>query len=146
MSTGSFPGDKVARAWPWPPTPSIAEVKEKVVLYFYSHFGLSWLVLGWTLPFLIFGYVFKSRVSLDPYLVTKRWSLQPRLARDCCVWPVFFVFVEQHTFWCSCSLLLYSIASSENIDSLPTRTKLCTCCSEEATVGLLREIYPPPFA
>jgi hypothetical protein len=44
------------------PTPSSAEVKESVKLYFYSPTGLSWPVVGWTLPFpfmaaIVFGKV-----------------------------------------------------------------------------------------
>jgi hypothetical protein len=53
--------------------------------------------------------------------------------------PIMFMSVEQGIFRFSL-LLLYT-----NIDSLPTRTKLGTCCSEEATVGLLRQIYSSPF-
>jgi hypothetical protein len=46
MGTGSFPGVK----WPGrgvdhPPTSS-SEVKERVELYLYSHFGPSWPVIG----------------------------------------------------------------------------------------------------
>jgi hypothetical protein len=48
--TGLFPGIKRAGAWSWPPTPSNAEVKERVQLYFYSPCRSSWPVLGWTLP------------------------------------------------------------------------------------------------
>jgi len=46
MGTGSLPGIK----WPWRgvdhPTPSSAEVKERVELYHYSPSGPSWPVLG----------------------------------------------------------------------------------------------------
>jgi hypothetical protein len=42
MGTGS---------WSWPPTPSNAEVKERVDLYLYSPYGASWPVLGWTFTF-----------------------------------------------------------------------------------------------
>ena len=45
------PGDKATGTWCWPPTPSSAEMKERVELYVYSPSGLSWPVLGWTLPF-----------------------------------------------------------------------------------------------
>jgi hypothetical protein len=42
---------KAAGAWRWPPTPSSAEVKERVQLNLYSPFGPSWPVVGWPLPF-----------------------------------------------------------------------------------------------
>ena len=41
-----FPRCKAAGAWLWPHNPSRAEVKERVELYLYSAFGLSWPVLG----------------------------------------------------------------------------------------------------
>jgi len=45
-----FPGGKAAGPWRWPPTSSRAEVKERVELYLYSPSGVSWPVLGWTVP------------------------------------------------------------------------------------------------
>ena len=45
-----LPRGKAAGAWCWPPTSSSAEVKERVELYLYSPSGLSWPVIGWTLP------------------------------------------------------------------------------------------------
>jgi hypothetical protein len=45
-----FPGGKSTEAWRWSPTPSSAEVKERVKLYLYSPSKPSWPVLGWTLP------------------------------------------------------------------------------------------------
>jgi hypothetical protein len=50
IATGSFLWGKAARPWRWLPTLSRAEVKQKVVLYFFSHSGPSWPVLGWPLP------------------------------------------------------------------------------------------------
>jgi hypothetical protein len=45
MGIGSFRGGKAAGAWRWQPTPSRAEVKERVELYLYSPSGPSWPVL-----------------------------------------------------------------------------------------------------
>jgi len=47
----SFPGINRPESWVGRPSPSSAEVKEKVELYLYYPSGSSWLVPGWTLPF-----------------------------------------------------------------------------------------------
>jgi hypothetical protein len=48
MGTGSFPGAKWPRRDFDHPSPSSAEVKERVDLYLYYYSGSSWPVLGWT--------------------------------------------------------------------------------------------------
>jgi hypothetical protein len=46
---GSSRAGKATEAWRWPPTPSSAEVKERVELYLYFPPEPSWPVIGWTL-------------------------------------------------------------------------------------------------
>ena len=50
MGTGSLPGIKRLERGVEHPPPSSSEVKDRVELYLYSPSGLSWPVLGRTLP------------------------------------------------------------------------------------------------
>ena len=45
-----FPGGKAAGEWRWLPSPSSAEVKERVEVFFCSPSGPSWPVILWNLP------------------------------------------------------------------------------------------------
>jgi hypothetical protein len=72
---------KAAGPWCWPPTPSSAEVKERVELHLYSPSGLSWPVLGRTLPLpLTYGNL--EIVSWDPGYLSrhsdwaKGWTIE----------------------------------------------------------------------
>jgi hypothetical protein len=50
MGTGSYPGVKRPGRGADHPSPSSAEVKERVELYLYSPCGHLWPVVGWALP------------------------------------------------------------------------------------------------
>ena len=53
-------GGKAAGAWRWTPTPSSADVKERVELYLYSTSGPLWSVLGRNLPFPFHPFIIDS--------------------------------------------------------------------------------------
>ena len=71
-----IPLGKAAGAWCWPPTPSKAEVKKRVELYFYSHSGPYWPVLGWTLPLRL---PVQEAASSETFVATCHsiWCLNP---------------------------------------------------------------------
>ena len=64
MGTGSFPGVKRPGRVVNHPPQSSAEVKETVELYLCSPSGLSWPILGWTLPFIIIIIIIISSSSI----------------------------------------------------------------------------------
>ena len=74
-----FPRGKAVGAWPCPPTPSNAEVKERVHLYLNSPSGPSWSVVGWTLllplPFYIYIYIY---VYLSLNISLRLWGGKKR--------------------------------------------------------------------
>jgi hypothetical protein len=73
MGTGSFPRNKCPGSGVDHPTPSSAEVKERVQLYFYSPSGPSWSVFGWTLPlFPAFCVIIKLKIVFATSLQAHR--------------------------------------------------------------------------
>jgi hypothetical protein len=87
-ASGLFPGDKVAGAWRWPPTPSSAEVKATPLLRFRAFMACSSVTFTFTyVTFLVTATLsqWKSRVWLFPanYTHTRRKILtgQNRSAR-----------------------------------------------------------------
>jgi hypothetical protein len=95
MGTGSFPGVKRPGCGVDHPTPSNAEVKERVEVYFYFSSGPSWPVLGWNLPLLYLhsGCYSGSGESGSLYRVIKK-SL-------CTCFCIVIVRCTE-TFWSSC--------------------------------------------
>jgi len=69
---GLFPGVKAAGAWRWPPTPSSAEVKERVALYPTPPLGLRGPFQG---DLYLYLYSLGSSLFWD---VTQRWSISYR--------------------------------------------------------------------
>ena len=67
-----LPGCKTTGAWRWPPTPSSAEVKERVQLHIYSPFGPSWPVLGWPLPLPLHKY---TKITIQHFQCRDEFSL-----------------------------------------------------------------------
>ena len=93
-----FPGGKAVGTWRWPPTPYSAEVKERVELYLYSHYGSSWPALERNLPYFylyiyiyiyIYVCVYKGRLCvlqhccIEAYCTLTRMSSFIHLQRHC---------------------------------------------------------------
>jgi len=74
-----LPVGKATRAWRWLPTPSSAEVKERVELYLYSPSGPSWHVLGWPLP--LPSIISIRNLCLPVLYLTVWWKLRTILFR-----------------------------------------------------------------
>jgi hypothetical protein len=84
-----FHGDKAAGAWCWPPTSSSAEVKERVELYLYSPSGLSWPVIGWTLPLpnnVLLGVCLNPALKSRPLFSQKLQNCSPNANRQRDLW------------------------------------------------------------
>ena len=102
-----FPGCKEAGVWRWPPTPSSAEVKERVELYLYSPFGPSWPVLGWPLPlpsvFLqhyLHSFIVRLSTIFVRFFICTKWT-RMRLAS--------FVALHQHRYCRNVTSMLTSV-------------------------------------
>jgi hypothetical protein len=90
-----FPGDKTAGEWPWPPTTSNAEVKERVEQYIYSFSLPLWPVLWWTVPLLSSTFNLKTEWSQDK---SSHIRVQYVLSR---IKFLFIVLVSVTTYSCA---------------------------------------------
>ena len=97
-----FPGGKAAVNCRWPPTPSGADVKERVGLYLHSPFRPSWSVLGWILLYYYYYYysICLSLVTGIFFLVLllkQRWSPPLRFqASHCSTSRIIYDFLSHH--------------------------------------------------
>ena len=83
---GVFPGGKKAGTWKWPPTPSNAEVTERVKLDLYSPSGPSWPDLRWIFYLYINAQIFK----FAPFLYTMQLNI-------CVCFSFFTCFPHHHS-------------------------------------------------
>jgi len=81
IGTGSFPGLKRPGSGVDHPSPSGADVKERVELYIYSHSGFSWPVIGRSLPLLYLKRhsILYTEVCHTAVLLKVFWFLYRRL-------------------------------------------------------------------
>ena len=101
-----FPGGKTSGAWRWQPTPSSAEVEERVKLYLCSPSGPSWPVLGWTLPFTFLFCVFVSKLMFLLCWISSSFPLTVWILLNPSPWLRpdskhfgFSVIIKEYCYW-----------------------------------------------
>jgi hypothetical protein len=94
---GSLSRGKVAGTWRWLPSPSSAEVRERVELYLYSFPGLSWSLIGRALPFYLTSGRHRAEDCAAPtaLLFCFEW-----LCGTDCVTVLFWVAVRHRLRYC----------------------------------------------